>query len=267
MDKMRLLWYNYGVAMLFSDMLFVIHGQPGGHFSIQSLGLLGNDPSQDSMFTLAVVMGILGGFTYLIAFVVMQRSIVTCGPGIGTIFAKLGIMSTAVITSPLWNEKLNTPNIIGIVLTAIALFLFHKGDVVFNNILLVCFALSGMNEILKKVYTFYGDMRYQYMYYAIVFTICFLLSCCIVFFRKEKHVIKKDEALLGSVLGLVNMIASQTVLIGLSLMPTGVFFTCQAGAVICLTSIIGVLRYKEPLTKTKVVGLVITLCSLVLMNM
>jgi len=266
MDDIRIIWYNYIVTFLISSGTLLLFGTPGGAFSLPALLQPQALWGRDSLFTFTCILGLVSGVLYLLTFLILQRCIAVAGPGMSTLFSKLGVVVTALLTAPLWHEALTPVRLSGILLACGALFLFHAGGFVFHRILPFLFLSSGVNEIMKKVYTFYGDMSYQYLYYWVIFLVCLVLSTGLLLRRGGVRLVPGETAVGGAV-GLCNMGATYAMTWALTGIPASVAFPTQCGGVILLTAAVGALRYGESFSRTKAAGLLLTVVSIVLMNL
>ena len=75
------------------------------------------------------------------------------------------------------------------------------------------------------------------------------------------------EMLLGMAIGGANLGATCCVIQILRELPSSIVFPTMSGGVIVLTAFVGLVRYQEKLTKTRFIGLVLTMVSLVFMNL
>lgn len=252
MDDIRVIWYNYIVTFLLACGMLL-------------RSRISWELTPQLVFT--GLIGALSGVLYLVTFLILQRSIAVIGPGMSTLFSKLGVVVTALLTAPLWHESLTPVRLSGILLSCIALFLLHAGGFVFHRVLPLLFLSSGVNEIMKKVYTFYGDMSYQYLYYWVIFLVCLLLSTVLLLRRPKTGRPDPREALLGGGVGLCNMGATYAMTLALTAIPVSIAFPTQCGGVILLTSAAGAVRYGESFSPAKAAALLLTVVSIVLMNL
>ena len=267
MDHIRVIWYNYIVTFLISSATLALFGAPGGGFSLSALAQLQTCRTPDGLFTFTWMVGMVSGVLYLVTFLILQRCIVQAGPGMSTLISKLGVVITALLTAPLWRERLTPVRLAGILLACAALFLVHEGGLVFRRALPLLFLSNGVNEIMKKVYTFYGDIAYQYLYYWIIFLVCLILSSGIVLVTRRGGRLSSGELAVGSTVGLCNMGATYAMTWALTGIPASIAFPTQCGGVILFTSAVGALRYGESFSRVKAVGLLMTIVSIVLMNL
>lgn len=253
MNGLRVVWHNYVAAALLSAALFYCKEFPTLAWSEQSLK--------------SVLFGIITGAVYLITFLTNQRSIISCGPSLTILASKLGVMILVLAATLLWQEPLSFCGVTGILLACTALFLFHGDHLGFHPLLPLVFLFGGLSEIVKKIYTLYGDTRYQYLFYCIVFMVCLLLSSILLYMRKISLHIHLRECLLGWMIGAANLGATYLVVCTLMQLPSSVVFPSMSGGVILVTVLVGTLRFHDTLTNPRIAGLVLTLASLILMNL
>jgi multidrug transporter EmrE-like cation transporter len=253
MNGLRVVWHNYVAAALLSAVLF---------YCKEALTMAwGEQPAK------SVLLGIATGAVYLITFLINQQSIISCGPSLTILASKLGVMILVLAAALLWQEPLTLSGIIGVLLACTALFLFHGDHLSFHGLLPVVFLFGGLSEIVKKIYTLYGDTRYQYLFYCVVFVVCLLISSILLYIRKIPLHVRLRECLLGWTIGAANLGATYFVICALTQLPASVVFPSMSGGVILVTVLVGTLRFHDTLTKPRIAGLILTLVSLVLMNL
>lgn len=263
MNGLRVVWHNYVAATFLSISVLLFQGIPTG--SLHITAMLSQTP--DGMFTYCIIMGVITGVIYLATFLINQRSIVLCGPSLTVLVSKLGVMILVLFASFLWKEPVSLFCYVGIFLACIALFLFHEEHLSFSWILPIVFFFGGISELVKKFFTVYGSEDYQYLFYSVIFQVCLLFSGVWLCLQKVPIRLIPREMLLGMAIGGANLGATCCVIQILRELPSSIVFPTMSGGVIVLTAFVGLVRYQEKLTKTRFIGLVLTMVSLVFMNL
>ena len=262
----RIIMVNYAVIVAITTVLLAFGGKPSGTFSISSLA---GDPqfwNRDAIFTYAVVFALLNGLMYYFNFVITQRSIEICGPSMSTLAQKLGVIIIPGCISFLWGEKMTTLIMIGLISAAAAFVLLLEGKKELKGIVPIVFVFGGITEVAKKLYALKSDAGDRLFFNFIVFLVCLIFSASATFIRQKNFKVEKKELLMGSLIGIANLIASYTAISALSTLPSNVVFPTISGAVITLTAAFGTIFYGEKLSVRRITGMLLAVASLILIN-
>lgn len=267
MVGLRVIWYNYAVAVIISVVALLRTGIPAGSFHIPAVFLPYSAWGSDGIFTFSCLIGIVTGGVYLVTFIAVQKVIAVCGPSMATLSSKLGVIFAALAMAAIWNERLSGVRLFGILFACAGLLFFNDTGLHLRRELPWLLLLSGVQEIVKKVFSGYGSMEYQYLYYLSAFVTCLVLNTVLLFTEKEELHFQSSEMLLGGLIGAANLTSTYFVVLALSALPASTVFPVQSGGAILLTTLVGTLHYGETMSKRKLLGLLLTILSIILMNL
>ena len=196
------------------------------------------------------------------------------GPMALTTLINLGISLVAsALWGPIfWNEKITAFQFGGIVLMLLAMTLTSNAkvdkNITFKWVILTIaagFANSSLG-LLQKVLTTseYKDQQMGFLFYA--FTVCTVCNMVWFLLRKKKEPVSFQYnriLLVGSLVCGATMAAQHIINLRLvGILPTVVFFPICTGLRILLTALMGIVIFKEKLSKRQAVGFAIGFISL-----
>jgi len=214
-------------------------------------------------------LGAVNGFIYLAGFALMQWSTRHNGVVLSSIFMKLGILVSMMI-SVIWFRELPTAlQALGFVLAvaAIVIINYSKGTTLSRSswVLLLMLCMSGMGDGMSKVYEEYGDPRFQNLFLA--FTFLSALVLCVVLMRSKGERLGWKELGFGLLLGVPNFLSSLFLLKALATVPAVIAFPTYSVATILVVALAGLLIFREKLSKKQVFGSFLICVALVLLNL
>ena len=152
MVGLRVIWYNYAVAVIISVVALLRTGIPAGSFHIPAVFLPYSAWGSDGIFTFSCLIGIVTGGVYLVTFIAVQKVIAVCGPSMAILTSKLGVIFAALAMAAIWNERLSGVRIFGILFACAGLLFFNDTGLHLRRELPWLLLLSGVQEIVKKVF-------------------------------------------------------------------------------------------------------------------
>ncbi len=219
-----------------------------------------------SGFTLKVAVGM--GVMNLFAGLLFSLCL-TCGPMALTTLLQLGIsLVMSAMWGPLfWKEGITLFQVIGIILILVSMVLTSNAKVDKNIsfkwliLTVICGVANSTLGLFQKILTTspYKDEQFGFLFYA--FIISTLCNCVWLFFARKKEPagfsFKGMPSVYAVVCGLT--MAAQHI-INLRLvgeLPTVVFFPICTGLRILLTALIGIVVFREKLSKRQLFGFII----------
>lgn len=217
---------------------------------------------------LTLAMGAVNGVLYLGGFVLMQMNIRKNGVVLSSIFQKLGLLVTLVISVAFYREIPDLLQSSGFVLAiaAIVLMNYRKGS---SNVgsragligMLLC---CGMADAMSKIFTESGvpALEGQFLFYT--FGVAMLL--CFVSMVINGQRICLPEAVFGTLIAIPNFFSSKFLLGALEdLSAVIVYPVFSVGSILAVT-LAGVAVFRERLSKQQWIGIAVILVALVLLN-
>ena len=216
----------------------------------------------------AIFLGGINGFLYLASFVVFQYSVKKSGVVLSSVFMKLGMLVPLVLSVILFGETPTLIQIIGFVLAIIAIIMINqdgkeKGRASILNLILLLL-LGGSAEGMSKVFEEVGSsaLSAQFLFY----TVASALVLCLFFMLAKHQKIGKNEAIYGVLVGVPNFFSAKFVLRALAHIPAIIVFPSFAVATILTVSLVGVLVFKERLSRLGWSAVGIIIVTLALLN-
>ena len=253
---------NHNLGML--TMNYIVCALFAGLFG----GFRGAFDLSDPQVGLTLAMGAVNGVLYLAGFVLMQTNIRKNGVVLSSIFQKLGLLVTLVISVVFYHEMPDLVQGAGfcLAIAAIVLMNYQKGgERVGSRGLLIAMLLScGMADAMSKVFTEAGmpAMEGQFLFYtfAVATGLCFLGMVI------NGQKIGGAEALFGILIAVPNFFASKFLLGALEALSAVIVYPVFSVGTILAVTVAGVLAFRERLTRQQWIGIGAILVALVLLN-
>lgn len=152
MVGLRVIWYNYAVAVIISVVALLRTGIPAGSFHIPAVFLPYSAWGSDGIFTFSCLIGIVTGGVYLVTFIAVQKVIAVCGPSMAILTSKLGVIFAALAMAAIWNERLSGVRLFGILFACAGLLFLMIPDFICAENCHGCCCLAGYRRLLKRFF-------------------------------------------------------------------------------------------------------------------
>ena len=232
---------------------------------------------------------VLQGFFFMAGFLVMSYSIRLSGMALTTAASRASLIVPVICGWLLLAQP--APSWIPVILVVIALLMFSLGDTPVDSsetkktskksyggmaFLFVVFLFYGASDfslkyIQQRVSTQFegNDTAVDQQLTALagaIFLMAMLLTLLAILLRsiRQPFRISWRSVGLGVVLGLANLGCTRSVLNGLLALDTGTFYPLYNVGIILVTTLIGLLFFKEKLRPIQYVGLMIAIVAIVL---
>ena len=215
-----------------------------------------------------LMLGVISGILYLGGFVLLKFNMTYNGIVMSSTFMKLGVLVPTVMAVAVFHEVPRWTQLVGILVAVAAIVLINfekealsegKKKVWLLILLLVC----GFAEAMANIYDKLGDAGLSDGYLFATFSVAFLFA--VILAIRAGKVGVKDLAF-GAVIGVPNYFFSRFLLLALSTVDAVIVYPTYSVATIIAVAIVGVLAFKETLSKKKVCALVLILAALVFLN-
>lgn len=252
--------HNLGMLTMNYIVCAVLAGLFGGYRGALNLG--------DSRIGTVLAMGTVNGVLYLMGFVLMQLNIRKNGVVLSSIFQKLGLLVTLVVSVVFYREVPDFLQGAGFViaLAAIVLMNYQKGNagVGSRSALLAMLLSCGMADAMSKIFTESGvaALEGQFLFY----TFAVAMGLCAVGMTVKGQKIGTREALFGTLIAAPNFLASKFLLGALESLSAVIVYPVFSVGTILVVTLMGVLAFRERLTKQQWIGIGAILVALVLLN-
>ena len=234
---------------------------------------------------------VLLGFFFMAGFLVMSYSISLSGMALTTAASRASLIVPVICGWLLLAQP--APSWIPVILVVTAMLMFslgeksaskgekdlvdrkkHRGGMAFLFVVFLFygasdFSLKFVQQRISDTYASAGDAVIDQQLDALagtIFLMAMLLTLLAILLRSIKQPFRLSwkSVGLGVALGLANLGCTRSVLNGLLTLDTGTFYPLYNVGIILVTTLIGVLFFKEKLRPIQYVGLVISILAIVL---
>ena len=254
-NTMVLFFANYTVCCLTS--LFLMGRQPifpGGEGFGYTLGL-----------------GLIGGGLFLGSFALMRLNIQKNGVVLTSIFMKLGVLVPMGMAVIFFHEIPGITQILGFIIAAAAIVILNAepnaaGSAIPRGmiLLLLLLLLGGLADSFVNIYDKTGNPDWKDHFLLYIFASAGMLCLIPALIRREP--VSPADVLFGLIIGIPNYFSTRFLMMALSSVPAIVAYPVYNVATIVLISLVGVIAFREHLSKRKAVGIGMILAALVLLN-
>jgi drug/metabolite transporter (DMT)-like permease len=259
------------LAMLFCN--YVVAGGTGIILSIMS------EPGGISKLSgFSIGMAVVGGAIFATNFFIYFAAIKKRGVALPSALMRLGAVVPLVVSIFLFRE---TPSIwqvagiVGALVSAVMLSIGIRGGEMTESRsadpkiflalwalgLLVCFSVP---DLINKLFEQLGEPAHKSTFLAIIFSCAAIFVGIVVMIKRIK--IHKSDVLWGVLLGFPNLFASYFLVAALTKLPAYIVFPTTSASTVLLVALVAVVVFRERLKVVGVVGMVLTLISLVAIN-
>lgn len=213
-------------------------------------------------------LGMINGFIYLASFLLFQYNINRNGVVLSSTFMRLGVLVATAVPILFFDEKPELLQIGGFILAVGSILMIQMdkertaADFKLGLILLLLF--NGSGDAMSKVFEELGNGEASAHF--LFFTFLFAFFFCLLLVMKNREKVGKAEIIYGLLVGIPNFYSARFLLRALSTVPAVIAYPTQSVATIVVISAVGVLFFKEKITKRQLIALGGILLALVLLN-
>ncbi len=219
-----------------------------------------------------LICGILGGFCFVAALVLMQSSIAENGTILTSVFTKLGLLVPLAVSILFLGERPGMVQDLGILLILAAIWVIGgKKDMSRGNaplLLLLVLLAYGCGDVMAKVFEHWGRSSQNGLYILYVFLTAGLLA--VLLFRREQistgDGFDPKAFLAGIAVGVPNFFSSTFLLYALGEIPAFIVYSVSSTGSLILVTIVGAVFFKERLSRNQILGILMILSALVMLN-
>ena len=219
-------------------------------------------------FPETVGLGLINGAFYLASFVCMQRNIEKNGVVLSATFMKLGLLVPIVISVVFFHEIPSAVQVVGFCVAVIAILLInlkHEGAAVQAPLGLILLLLTGgMSDAMSKIYEEVGNRALSEQFLACTFASALVLCLFLMILKKQR--IELPELGFGLLIGIPNFFSSRFLLLALKQIPAVITYPTYSVSAILLITLIGVLTFREHISRQQWLGLGMIVLALTLLN-
>lgn len=213
-------------------------------------------------------LGTLNGILYLTSFVMLQISIRKNGVVLSATFMRLGVLVPTLLSIFVFHEIPGGLQIIGFLLALAAIILINfekgQGEATFKTGLILLLVGGGTADFMAKIYDEMGTSEYEEHFLCLTFVAALIL--CALLALKKGQKLAKEDILFGLLVGIPNYYSARFLLKAVGEIPAVIAYPTYSVATIVVISIVGVICFKEKLTKRQQAAMGMILLALVLLN-
>jgi len=227
-------------------------------------------------FPYAAALGVL----FMLSFLLFAISTQKAGIAITSVASKMSVLIPVFLGAYLYEyETLNTVKIVGLILSIASFYLIFKKEKTENfdikTIILpfLIFLFSGANDSLLKYIRemFFKsseiNLDHEILFMGSLFTVSFisglLILGTITFIKKEK--IEFKTIIAGTILGVINFFSALTMFKAMAHFESSFFFPVFNVSIVGLSTLIGIIFFKEKLSRINKIGTVLALITILLL--
>ena len=218
-----------------------------------------------------IVFGVVTGLLYCGSFILLQWNVRKNGVILSSTFMKLGVIVPAVLAVVWFGERPGWNQGLGFILAITAILMIHleKGKIrtekAYTIGLLLLLLGGGLRDSMAKFYDVYGNPGLGSFFLMLSFLVSGIISGILVFRGREK--ITKYEVLFGVLIGIPNYFSARFLLWALADIPAVITYPTYSIAAMALIGAVGVLMFREKLTKRQWGAYLLVILAVGLLNM
>lgn len=252
--------HNLGMLTMNYIVCTLLSGLFGGYRDALNLA--------DPRIGLVLAMGTVNGVLYLAGFMLIQANIRRNGVVLSSIFQKLGLLVTLVVSVIFYHEIPDLVQGLGFVIAIFAIVLMNyrkDAEKAGSRAGLILMLLAcGMGDAMSKIFTESGvaALEGQFLFYTFAVAMGLCAACMTISGQK----ISRREAVFGTLIAVPNFFSSKFLLGALESLSAVIVYPVFSVGSILVVTLTGVLAFRERLTKQQWIGVAAILAALVLLN-
>lgn len=219
---------------------------------------------------------ILIGFSFILMFFLIGYSTRKSGVAVTSIASKMSMVIPVLFSILYFSEKFNTIKISGLIIAAIAVFLSSyrpvlkkKGFLLFFLPIAIFFGSGITDSIVKYAQTYHIPNNISLLFSAVVFLVALILGLFYTLLKRKSISAKYSfaEIIGGIILGAANFGSLYFFILALnnSKLDSSIVFGLNNICIVLLSVVVGSAIFKEKLTKTNQVGIVLAILAILIL--
>ncbi len=219
---------------------------------------------------------ILIGFSFILMFFLIGYSTRKSGVAVTSIASKMSMVIPVLFSILYFSEKFNAIKISGLVIAAIAVFLSSyrpvlkkKGFLLFFLPIAIFFGSGITDSIVKYAQTYHIPNNISLLFSAVVFLVALILGIFYTLLKRKSISANYSFAEItgGIILGAANFGSLYFFILALnnSKLDSSIVFGLNNICIVLLSVVVGSAIFKEELTKTNQVGIVLAILAILIL--
>lgn len=214
------------------------------------------------------------GFLFIAIFEVMAKTAQNNGLSVASVASKMSVIIPIIFGILVFKESIGAPKIIGILLALIAVYLTsvkQKENVVLTKSIYLPIVLFFGSGIIDTSINYFAPDDKIHLFSSIIFVLAALIGFLILGYKSlvEKSRFKIKSVPFGIALGIVNYGSIYFLLKALRVngYESSSIFTIINVAIIALSTLMGLLIFKEKISKKNTIGIGLAIISIILITL
>lgn len=214
------------------------------------------------------------GFLFIAIFNVMAKTAQNNGLSVASVASKMSVIIPIVFGIIVFKESIGAQKIVGIILALIAVYLTslkQKDDVVLTKFLYLPIILFFGSGIIDTCVNYFAPDDKIHLFSALIFAIAAVIGFSILGYKSfvEKNHFKLKSVPFGIALGIVNYGSMYFLLKALRVhgYESSSIFTINNVAIVAISTLIGLLLFKEQISKKNWIGIILALISILIVTL
>ena len=226
-------------------------------------------PTSTDGFPFSVGLGFISGVFYMSSFMLLQWNTKKNGIVLSSMFMKLGVMVPTLMAIAVFHEKPKMVQVLGMLLALAAILLINmekgSGRAASGAGLVFLLIAGGMTDGMSKIYEELGvsALKNHFLLYTFIVAFALCVAVCLV----KKQGLTGADLGFGLLIGIPNYGSALFLLRSLSSIPAMIAYPTYSVASIVLVTLVGVMVFKEKLSRRQGVSLAIISTALVLLKL
>ena len=217
-------------------------------------------------------------FLFIAVFNVMAITAQRNGISVASVASKMSVIIPVVFGIYVYNEGVGFQKIIGIILALVAVYLTSVRPKTVSNLnkglifpILLFFGSGIIDTSIKYIETTYVSDNGIPIFSATIFAFSFIIGSCILIYRfiKKPEKFQIKTLIAGGVLGIANYFSMYYLLKALNheSLESSTIFTVNNVAIVMVSTLLGLLLFKESISKRNWIGIALAIVSIVLVTL
>ncbi|WP_299224341.1 DMT family transporter [uncultured Psychroserpens sp.] len=225
------------------------------------------------------IFGAIGlGFLFIAIFNVMAMTAQRNGLSVASVASKMSVIIPVIFGIYVYHEGVGVQKVIGILLALVSVYLTSVKPKSSKNLtkglwlpILLFFGSGVIDTSIKYIETTYVAENGIPLFSATIFAFAFIIGSLILITKaiKKPYTIPLKTILGGSVLGIVNYFSIYYLLKALNHehLESSTLFTVNNVAIVMASTLLGLVVFKESISKVNWIGIFLAIISIVLVTL
>ncbi|TXE17431.1 EamA family transporter [Psychroserpens burtonensis] len=225
------------------------------------------------------IYGAIGlGFLFIAIFNVMALTAQRKGLSVASVASKMSVIIPVIFGIYIYNEGVGVQKVIGILLALVSVYLSSVKSKTINNPtkglwlpILLFFGSGIIDTSIKYIETTYLPENSIPIFSASIFAFAFIIGASILIVKaiRQPYKFPAKSVIGGIILGMVNYFSIYYLLKALNheSLESSTLFTVNNVAIVMVSTLLGLLFFKEKISKINWMGIILAIISIVIVTL